>query len=373
MATAGASIERSGRTALVRVRGDVTVATAHLLYGSLRPLPKRRDLKKAVIDFSEVGRLDSSGVAVVRLVKDALERAGKELELAHLAPHHQAAFRLAPPPRLLAPPRDEGPGWLESIGDRVLGALRTLRGAAGLLHATGVQSWHVGTRRRRLPAGSFTEQAVVMGADAVFIVGLLVFLVGMTIAFQGAIQLAKVGAAPWTADMVAWSMVREFAPLITAIILTGRTGAAIAAELGTMRVGSEIDALVTMGVSPIRYLVVPRLLALTVVVPALTLIAMFIGIMGGFLVMRLTIAFAASAFWVHILDTVTLGDFVFGLGKSVVFAQIIGISATYLGLNAGGDAGSVGRATTRTVVVSVFLIIVVDAVFATLSTLGDPP
>lgn len=373
MATAGTSIERSGRTALVRMRGDVIMSTAHRLYSSIRGLPKRRDVKKVVLDFGEVGKLDSSGVAVVRLVEDAMDRAGKELELAHLAPHHEAAFWLAPPPRRLPPPRDDGPSWLESIGDRLLGTYRTLRGAAELVRSTSVQGWHVGTRRRRLPSGSFTEHAVAMGADAVFIVGLLVFLVGMTIAFQGAIQLAKVGAEPWTADMVAWSMVREFAPLITAIILTGRTGAAIAAELGTMRVGSEIDALVTMGVSPIRYLVVPRLLALTIVVPALTLIATFIGIMGGFFVLRVTIAFAATTFWIHILDTVTFGDFVFGLGKSLVFAQIIGLSAAYLGLNASGDAGSVGRATTRTVVVSVFLIIVVDAAFATFSTLGEPP
>ncbi len=373
MADAGASIERSGRTATVRVRGDLIVPTAHRLYGALRGLSKRRDVEKVIVDFATVGKVDSSGVAAVELVRRAMSRSGKQLELAHLASHHAAAFELAPPERREPPAPEPRPGWLETIGDRLLTARHILDGVGRLVHATGRQGWHIGVRRRRLPTGSFTEHVVAMGADAVFIVGLLAFLVGMTIAFQGAVQLAKFGASAWTADMVSWSMVREFAPLITAIILTGRTGAAIAAELGTMRVGNEIDALATMGVSPIRYLVVPRMAALTVVTPALTLMSTFIGILGGLLVSTISLDTAASTFWLHVIDTVLFSDFVFGLGKSLVFAQIIGLTACYLGLNASGDAGSVGRATTRTVVVSVFLIIVVDAVFATISTIGEPP
>ncbi|HEY5949122.1 MAG TPA: ABC transporter permease, partial [Kofleriaceae bacterium] len=206
--------------------------------------------------------------------------------------------------------------------------------------------------------------------DAVFIVGLLSFLLGMTVAFQGAVQLQKFGAGVFVADMVGWSMVREFAPLITAIVLTGRTGAAIAAELGTMRVGAEIDALATMGVSPIRFLVVPRMAALTFVQPALTLMAMFIGIAGGFVVAAMVVDMSPLTFWSHITERVTIGDFAQGLGKSFVFAQIIGLTACHLGLRASGDANSVGRATTRTVVISIFMIVVVDAVFATIITLS---
>jgi phospholipid/cholesterol/gamma-HCH transport system permease protein len=209
-----------------------------------------------------------------------------------------------------------------------------------------------------------------MGADAVFIVGLLSFLLGMTVAFQGAVQLQKFGAGVFVADMVGWSMVREFAPLITAVVLTGRTGAAIAAELGTMRVGAEIDALTTMGVSPIRFLVVPRMVALILVQPALTLMAMFIGIAGGFVVAGLTLDLSPMTFWSHITERVAITDFAHGIGKSLVFASIIGFTACHLGMRASGDANSVGRATTRTVVVSIFLIVVVDAVFATISTLA---
>ena len=353
----------------MRVRGDVIVATSRHLYGTLRNLGRRRDVKKIVLDFGDVGRLDSSGVAVIELVKRTMRRSGKELELDHLENHHEAAFELAPP-RKAKPAEEEQPTWLENLGEQVLGLGETVRGLARLVRDTAVQGWHVGTRRRRLPAGSFTEHVLAMGADAVFIVGLLSFLLGMTVAFQGAVQLQKFGAGVFVADMVGWSMVREFSPLITAIVLTGRTGAAIAAELGTMRVGAEIDALSTMGVSPIRFLILPRMLALTFVQPALTLMSMFIGIAGGFVVASMVIDLSPSVFWGHISERVKIGDFAQGLGKSFVFAQIIGLTACHLGLRATGDANSVGRATTRTVVVSIFMIVVVDAIFATIITLA---
>jgi phospholipid/cholesterol/gamma-HCH transport system permease protein len=364
------SIERNGRTAVVRVHGDVIVPTVRHLYGTLRNLYRRRDVKKVVLDFGDVGRLDSSGVAVIQLVKRAMQRSGKQLELEHLEDHHETAFELAPEHKPQAAAEDEQPTWLENLGDRVLGMGETLRGLGSLVRDTAVQGWHVATRRRRLPAGSFTEHVLAMGADAVFIVGLLSFLLGMTVAFQGAVQLQKFGAGVFVADMVGWSMVREFSPLITAIVLTGRTGAAIAAELGTMRVGAEIDALATMGVSPIRFLVVPRLMALTFVQPALTLMSMFIGIAGGFVVAAMVLDLSPSVFWGHISERVRIGDFAQGIGKSLAFSQIIGLTACHLGLRASGDANSVGRATTRTVVVSIFMIVVVDAIFATIITIA---
>jgi phospholipid/cholesterol/gamma-HCH transport system permease protein len=370
MTNAATSVERQGRTAVVRVRGDVIVPTARSLYGTLRGLHKRRDVSKVIVDLGEVGRIDSSGVAVVRLARQAMRQAGKELEIAQVGERHAAAFQLAPPARGSRPPEPAGPTWVESVGDHVLALVDTLRALAQLVRETIVQSWHVVTRRHRLPAGSLSDQVLAMGADAVFTVGLLSFLLGMTVAFQGAVQLSKFGAGVFVADMVGWSMVREFSPLITAVVLTGRTGAAIAAELGSMRVGSEIDALTTMGVSPYRFLVLPRMAALTIVQPALTLMSMFIGIAGGYVVAALTIDLSPSTFWAHITERVTIADFAQGLGKGFLFAQIIGLTACHLGLRASGDASSVGRATTRTVVVSIFMIVLVDAVFATMLTIA---
>jgi phospholipid/cholesterol/gamma-HCH transport system permease protein len=208
-----------------------------------------------------------------------------------------------------------------------------------------------------------------MGSDGILIVGLISFLLGTTMAFQGIVQLQRFGAGVYVADMVGMSMVRELAPLMTAVIITGRTGAAIAAELGTMQVRSEIDALATMGINPVRFLILPRILAITFIGPALTLMGMFIGMLGGMLVAALMIDMPAVTFWQRMAERVAINDFAHGLVKSLVFAWIIGFAGCHLGMRAGGDASSVGSATTRTVVSSIFFIIVVDAVFATITTM----
>ena len=370
MAPLRTQVERRGRTAVVHVRGDVAIPTARTLYGTLRALCRRRDVKKVVLDFGEIGRVDSAGVAVVGIMGRALQRAGKELALDHLNERHAAAFEMAPSTGKVLQP-EERQTFLEMLGDRLIATWATLRGLVRLILDTLWQAGAVLMRRRRMPAGSFANHVLSMGYDAVFIVGLLSFLLGMTIAFQGAVQLDRWGAGIFVADMVGVSVVREFAPLMTAIVLTGRTGAAIAAELGTMRVNNEIDALSAMGVSPIRFLIVPRLAALTLVGPALTLMSAFIGIAGGLLVCTMVEGQAATTFWSHVVYRVDIRDWFQCLGKALAFSWIIGFTGAHLGMRAELDAGSVGRATTRTVVVSIFFIIVVDAVFATLISLGE--
>jgi len=362
------TVERKARAAVVRVHGDLIVATARRVYGELRTLGRRRDVRTMTLDFSDAGRLDSSGIAVVSLIARQLERAGKKLELAELADHHKAALDLMPKQA----PEPEGaeklPGPLEQIGAGVLEVGSGARALGALIAETVRQSIAVVTRRKRLPAGSLAHQLATMGVDGLFIVGLLSFLLGMTMAFQGAVQLQRFGAGVFVADMISVSVVRVIAPLMTAIILTGRTGAAIAAELGTMRVRSEIDALTTMGINPVRFLIVPRIAAITIVGPALSLMGMFIGIGGGMLVATIALDMPPVMFWQRITERLTVLDFLHGLGKSLVFAWIIGFAGSHLGLRAGGDAMSVGNATTRTVVVSILFIIIVDAVFATIST-----
>lgn len=370
MPNVGTEVERRGRTAVVHVRGDVAIPTARTLYGTLRALCRRRDVKKVVLDFGDIGRVDSAGVAVVGIMRRALQRAGKELALDRVTERHAAAFDLAPSTGKVLRPDDQQT-FLEMLGDRLLATWATLHGLVRLILDTLWQAGAVVMRRRRMPAGSLPNHLLSMGYDAVFIVGLLSFLLGMTIAFQGAVQLDRWGAGVYVADMVGVSVVREFAPLMTAIVLTGRTGAAIAAELGAMRVNNEIDALTAMGVSPIRFLIVPRLAALTMIGPALTLMSAFIGIAGGLLVCSVVEGTSPTTFWAHVVYRVDMRDWFQCLSKALAFSWIIGFTGTHLGMRAGLDAGSVGRATTRTVVVSIFLIIVVDAVFATLISIGE--
>jgi phospholipid/cholesterol/gamma-HCH transport system permease protein len=366
--TPALTVERKGRAAVVHLRGDLIVPNARAVYGSLRSIAKRRDVRHVVLDFAEAGRVDSSGIAVVSLIGKQLARAGKQLELAALGDNHKAALDLVTD-AAVPPEPAEHVGLVELVGDRMYVVAGSARQLAALIAETVRQTGFVVTRKKRMPAGALGDQMAKMGVDGLFIVGLLSFLLGTTTGFQGATQLQKFGAGVFVADMLGLSMVRELAPLMTAVILTGRTGAAIAAELGTMRVRSEVDALSAMGVNPVRFLVVPRLIAITIMVPALTLMAMFIGILGGMLVASAGLDMAVVTFWDRIVERVDLMDFLHGLGKSLVFAWIIGLAGCHLGLRAGKDPGSVGTATTRTVVSAIFFIIVVDAIVATVSTI----
>ncbi len=383
MASAVSTIERRERSAVVRVRGDLALETARETYGAMRGLARRRDVRHVVLDLGEAGRLDSSGIAIVALLRRQLARSGKTFELAELTEQHRRALELLPEDatggRLSAAIEARSgstttedaapPGPLERIGDAVIGVGLGAGALFSLVGETLRQGAQVIARRRKLPAGALGHQIAQMGVDGVFIVGLLSFLLGMTMAFQGAVQLQKFGAGVFVADAIGLSMVREISPLMTAVVITGRTGASIAAELGTMRVRSEIDALTTMGINPVRFLVLPRIASITVVGPALSLIGMFIGIAGGMVVAAFALDLPPMTFWNRTVDRVTAFDFTHGLVKSVMFAWIIGFTGSHLGLRAGADAGSVGAATTRTVVTSIFFIILVDAVFATVTTL----
>ncbi|MDQ3364883.1 MAG: MlaE family lipid ABC transporter permease subunit [Myxococcota bacterium] len=363
------TVERGGRAAVIRLHGDLVVATSQNLHAQLRAVGKRRDVKSVTLDFAGAGRVDSSGIAAISLLRRRLRKAGKKLEMKGLADHHKLALELMPAPEDHPPDAAEVVGGLELLGAGMLGAATGARELIGLIWETLRQTFLVLIGRKKLPAGSLATQISAMGVDGIFIVALLTFLLGMTMAFQGAVQLEQFGAGVFVADMIGMSMVRELAPLMTAVILTGRTGAAIAAELGTMRVRSEIDALSTMGVNPVRFLIVPRIIAITLVVPALSLMGMFVGMFGGMVVAWFALDLSFVTFWQRMVERVALLDFLQGLGKSLVFAWIIGFAGSHLGMRARGDASSVGSATTRTVVTSIFFIILVDAVFATVATL----
>lgn len=365
---AASSPRLEGDRAILVVEGDLIVSTASPFHSRLRTLARRRDVKRVVIDFSSAGRVDSAGVAAVSLGGRMLARMGKKLDLTELGVHHKAAFEMLPRTIEDALPVEQ-PTAAERVGDHVIGSWSGARVLATMIADTVLQGFLVLIRKKRLPAGSVGSQLIEMGFNAVFIVGLLSFLLGITMGFQAVTQLQRFGAGVFVADMISLSMVRELGPLITAIILTGRTGAAIAAELGTMKVRSEIDALATMGINPNRFLILPRLLSITITGPALTLMSMFIGMVGGMLVASLALDMPMSAYWHRVAERVSIGDFAHGLFKSVLFAWIIATAGSHLGMRANGDPSSVGQATTRTVVVSIFFIILVDALFATATTI----
>lgn len=202
------------------------------------------------------------------------------------------------------------------------------------------------------------------GFDALPIVGLLSFMLGIVVAYQGADQLRRYGANIFVADLVGLSMLREFAPLITAIIIAGRSGSAYAAQIGTMAVTEEIDAMRTIGIAPLELLVLPKFFALLIAMPLLTVFADVLGVFGGMLMAKAQLGVGFAEFQDRFLKAVSITAYLIGICKAPVFAAIIAMVGCFQGFRTRGGADSVGRQTTRAVVHSIFLVIVADGLFS---------
>jgi len=349
----------------LQLAGDLESDSAAALARSLsRSMRKGRTV---TVDLSGVASADSAGVACLAHGLVLARRKGGTLRAVGATGHVREALQHTPAPARQSAP--ERVGALEAIGDAVMGGTRAVVAFLQLLADTAYWGLIAPLKRQLPPPGFTSTQAIRIGVDALPIVGLIAFLLGLIMAFQAAFQLRQFGANIFVANLVGISMVREFGPLMTAIIVAGRSGSAISAELGTMVVGEEIDALRTMGINENRFLVVPRIYAITLTQPSLTIMADFIGILGGFCIGVFYLDLSAAAYINQTVQSLTIGDLANGLAKSGVFAWIIVLIGCYTGLNITGGAEGVGRATTTSVVASIFSIIVVDSIFTTLSTL----
>jgi phospholipid/cholesterol/gamma-HCH transport system permease protein len=215
------------------------------------------------------------------------------------------------------------------------------------------------------------RQMVVVGFDAIPIVSLISMFIGIIIALQGAYALRKFGALNYVVDMVAVTITRELGPLLTAIIVIGRSGSSFAAEIGTMKVGEEVDALQTMGLNPIRFLVVPRYLAMLVMLPCLTTVADTAGVLGGALFAIVNMGWSLQNYLLRTIDALLMRDIVTGLIKSMVFAVIITKIGCYEGFSVQGGAEGVGKSTTSSVVKSIFSVIAADMIFTAIFYYGS--
>lgn len=210
--------------------------------------------------------------------------------------------------------------------------------------------------------GSVVHQSVLIGVDALGIIGLLSFILGLILALQSAVQLRQFGANIFVADLMGISMVTEMGPILTAIVLAGRTGSSIASEIATMKVTEEIDALKMMAINPIRYIVIPKFHAITICIPLLITASTLIGILGGLVVAVTYLDLSYISFLSRVIEVVTLKDVLVGLGKSFFFAWVIVIIGSYYGFNVKGGAEGVGKVTTQAVVASIFWVIILDAI-----------
>lgn len=216
----------------------------------------------------------------------------------------------------------------------------------------------------RLRLTSVVHHCQEIGVSAVPIVALMSFLIGVVLAFQGSAQLRQFGAEVFVVDLIAISILRELGILLTAIIVAGRSGSAFTASIGSMKMREEIDAMRTLGLDPVTILVVPRVLALMLMLPALGLIADISGLVGGALMSWIDLGVSPMVFQTRLVSNTDVWHFGVGMIKAPFFALIIGIIGCYEGMNVGGNAESLGRLTSASVVLSIFMVIVVDAVFS---------
>jgi len=363
------SQHEGGRLEL-RLSGPLRLAEAARLWRETSRLV-RRSATAVVFDLSGVEQTDGAAMALLVELATELESRQVPVTIAGarggveriLALYRAGAKR----PRA----RSKPVGLLTRTGLITAEWAREVQGVLGFVGSFVISLLGIVRRPRTANWRDISPNMERTGADGVPIVLLINFLVGLVMAFQGAVQLKQFGANLFVADLVALSICRELGPLMTAIIICGRSGAAFAAELGTMRVNEEIDALRTMGFDPMRFLVFPKAMALVLVMPLLTLLADLVAILGGLLVGLLGLDLTVSGYLIRTQQALDAGDVFSGVGKSVVFGLIIALIACQQGLAASGGAQGVGRRTTSAVVAILFALIVADAAFTVVMTIFD--
>ena len=357
-------VDREGR---LRISGVCTVATAVAATGMAQKLLHNCDHLQITLDLSGLTQLDTTGAVWLRRLPSLAATTGRTATLGELPEalrflgdivHGHGSIPAADP-------KDDR-AFLDRLGER---AYEDVSSSMSFLYLASDLSWASVTalvQRRGIRPGTFIDQATRVGADGFAIVAVIMFLIGGVSALQAAAQLRQFGANVLVADLLAIGITRELGPLMAAIMVAGRSGSAFAAEIATMKFTEELDALQTMGLNPLRLVAVPKMWAMLLTVPLLTIMADFIGLAGGTATGVLSLDISPSTFINRVQNALLLKDILTGLVKSFSFAWIITIVSVYRGLQFRGGAAGVGQATTAAVVSAIFAIIVLDLVWGLL-------
>ncbi|MFG0630663.1 ABC transporter permease [Pseudomonas sp. xss_2] len=366
MTTPSATLDTSSQPACLRITGDWTLAHYAELKRTSEQL-RSQFAADAIADLSQLGRLDTAGASLLAelLGSERLSHCTNDLPEANRALLKTVYCSVQD---YCIPVKESERPILILLLDRIGRAVdtlwqdtRQLLGFIGLIIETLLRRVLQPHRWRITPVVAHIEQT---GLDAAPIVALLTFLVGAVVAFLGATVLAAFGATIFTVDLVAFSFLREFGVLLTAILMAGRTASAFTAQIGSMKANEEIDAIRTLGLNPIELLVVPRVLALLISLPLLTFLAMICGIVGGGVVCALSLDIPPAMFLSLLQSDIGVQHFLVGLAKAPFFAFLIAAIGCLEGFKVSGSAESVGAHTTSSVVQSIFVVIVLDAVAA---------
>ncbi len=316
------------------------------------------------IDVEGLDALDTAGAWLIASRIETLAPESRVPEWVGLRADHEALLRMVRARARTSAGRVTAvaPSWVARVGRRAWQGTTELAGIVTFVGQSACAAARV--RRRRFRWRAVLHNIESAGFRALPITGLLSFLMGIVIAYQGATQLERYGANIFVADLVGLAMLRELAPLLTAIIVAGRSGSAYAAQIGTMKVTEEVDALRTVGIPPFDLLVLPKLIALAIALPLLVVYADALAVVGGMIMAKTSLGVGFRDFLDRFEQAIDLSDFLAGIGKAPVFAAIIAVVGCYQGFQVSGDAESVGQKTTVSVVQSIFLVIVADAAFS---------
>jgi phospholipid/cholesterol/gamma-HCH transport system permease protein len=349
--------------------GEWGVATAAELDRRLRAV-EMPNSKQVIVDLAGIDRLDTAGAWLLLRTEHDLAAHGNSVEIRNLRSNLAPLLEQVRVGGMVTPARHPRPahhtivGFLAKIGEISLGLVRraySILGFFGLVCLTAVEAVR---HPRRLRVTSMVAQMEQTGINALPIVGLLSFLIGVVMAYQGADQLRRFGAEIYTVNLLGVGILRELGVLMAAIIIAGRSGSAFTAQIGTMRVNEEIDALRTIGLDPVEVLVLPRLFGLVLTLPMLTLYANIMGLLGGCLMAWGALGISIPQFIRQLQSALSAWTLWIGLIKAPFFAVIIALIGCYEGFQVARSAESVGRLTTLSVVESIFLVIVTDAAFS---------
>lgn len=376
LSAAAADVSREGSTLILRLRGD------WLLKNKLPDFSKIADAVKCVdepsvlkIDASQLGESDSALVSLLLRTYELCQICGVSFDTQSVPDGARSMLMLA----TAVPEADEASrksaggydGILGKVGSRAIGVFSSFNSVSEFIGQVVLSALAALAGRARFRLRDLALLTQRSGPEALPIVALISFLVGLILAFVGAIQLAKYGSEIFVADLVGIAMVREMGAIMVGIVMSGRTGAAFAAELGSMKVNEEISAFRTFGISPMEFLVFPRILALFITFPLLTIFADVIGMIGGLVIGVGMFDISYEQYAGRSIAALNLVQLSTGIGKSFIFGLIVGIIGCRQGLACEKSSSGVGLATTSAVVQSITWIIIADAVFAVIFTIFD--
>ena len=367
MADAADTLE-AGSAASIVLEGRITAMAAAPIWQAANEALARNPDRPVLVDASRLQYVDDVGIALLFDLARRERASGAKVEFRGLAPKFGALIASYDPKDFARPPKvRQRDGIIESVGQATAAQIAYLRQLFAFMEDCAGAAGHALTRRGTLRWGEILDVATEAGANAVPIVLLVGFLMGVIIAFEIGLVAQAFGAVIFVVNGVGVAMLRELGPLMTAIVFAGRTGAAFAAQIGTQKVNEEVNAIATFGLDPAHFLVLPRLIAATLMMPLLAVLADLIGLFGGALVMlKFDVGFLE--FYSQLLGAITAGDFVLGIVKSAVFGLTIAAIGCERGLATGAGATSVGLSATGAVVTSIVMIVVIDGIFTTLTS-----